>query len=33
MKYFTNPVGEFVIKIPIEWQYYNVAAEEKGVKT
>lgn len=26
MKYFTNPVGEFLIKIPIEWQYYNVAA-------
>tara|TARA_B110000211_G_C14053421_1_gene542215 strand:+ start:648 stop:1643 length:996 start_codon:yes stop_codon:yes gene_type:complete len=29
MKYFTNPIGQFVIKIPIEWQYYNVAAGYK----
>lgn len=25
MKYFTEPNGKFVIKIPIEWQYKNVA--------
>jgi hypothetical protein len=29
MKYFTNPIGQFVIKVPIEWQYYNVAAGYK----
>lgn len=29
MKYFTNPTGQFVIKVPIEWQYYNVAAGHK----
>lgn len=26
MKYFTNPTGQFVVKVPIEWQYCNVAA-------
>lgn len=25
MKYFTDPNGQFVIKVPIEWQYSNVA--------
>ncbi len=29
MKYFTSPIGQFVIKVPIEWQYYNVAAGYK----
>lgn len=29
MKYFTNPTGQFVIKVPIEWQYCNVAAGHK----
>jgi hypothetical protein len=29
MKYFTEPNGQFVIKIPIEWQYCNVAAGYK----
>ena len=32
MKYFTHPKGTFVIKIPVEWQYKNVAVgyEEKS---
>ena len=32
MKWFTEPNGKFVIKIPIEWQYKNLAAgiEEKS---
>lgn len=32
MKYFRAPDGQFVIKIPIEWQYQNVLAgyEEKS---
>tara|TARA_R110002072_G_scaffold302818_1_gene488941 strand:- start:2169 stop:3179 length:1011 start_codon:yes stop_codon:yes gene_type:complete len=25
MKYFTHPEGKFIIKIPVEWQYKNVA--------
>jgi hypothetical protein len=25
MKYFTEPKGIFIIKIPVEWQYKNVA--------
>lgn len=29
MKYFTDPAGQFVIKVPIEWQYSNVAAGYK----
>jgi len=29
MKYFTEPNGQFVIKVPIEWQYSNVAAGYK----
>lgn len=29
MKYFTNPAGQFVIKVPIEWQYCNVLAGYK----
>lgn len=29
MKYFTDPDGQFVIKVPIEWQYSNVAAGYK----
>ena len=29
MKYFTDPYGQFVIKVPIEWQYSNVAAGYK----
>ncbi|MBU1332553.1 MAG: hypothetical protein KJ884_03305 [Gammaproteobacteria bacterium] len=29
MKYFTDPNGQFVIKVPIEWQYSNVAAGYK----
>ena len=29
MKYFTEPSGQFVIKIPIEWQYQNVLAGYK----
>lgn len=32
MKYFTEPNGKFVIKIPVEWQYKNIAVghEEKS---
>lgn len=32
MKYFTEPSGKFVIELPTEWQYANVAAdyEEKS---
>lgn len=32
MKYFTEPSGKFIIKIPTEWRYANVAAdyEEKS---
>lgn len=29
MKYFTDPNGQFVIKVPIEWQYSNVVAGYK----
>lgn len=29
MKYFTDPVGQFVIKVPIEWQPANIAAGYK----
>lgn len=29
MKYFTEPSGQFVIKIPVEWQYTNVLAGYK----
>ena len=31
MKYFTEPNGQFMIKIPIEWQYANVAARYEEV--
>jgi hypothetical protein len=31
MKYFTNPEGKFVIKIPIEWQYMNVAVGHEEI--
>lgn len=31
MKYFTEPNGLFVIKIPIEWQYKNIAVGIKEV--
>lgn len=29
MKYFTEPNGQFVIKVPIDWQYQNVLAGYK----
>jgi len=29
MKYFTEPTGQFVIKIPVEWQYQNIVAGYK----
>ena len=31
MKYFTEPNGLFMIKIPVEWQYANVAARYEEV--
>jgi len=30
MKYFTQPDGKFVIEIPIEWQYKNVAVGDEN---
>lgn len=31
MKYFTEPNGKFVIKVPTEWQYKNIVADHKEI--
>lgn len=31
MKYFTEPTGKFIIKIPIDWQYKNIAVGDDEV--
>lgn len=31
MKYFTEPNGQFVLQIPIEWQYKNIAVGDEEI--